>query len=264
MKKKQLVTLLLVVLIVMIGTLAGCAAPKGNNASDKRWYSQNMRSEAVQQLYRFEPSARSEIANAPGYAVFEAVQTQFLIASTGNASGIVRDNQTGVDTYMSAFSGGAGFGLGVKGFRAIIIFKERSIMNEFVNNGWVFGVSGTADAKAGDDGGSISGAANFDDRMKVYTFTDTGLMAGASLRGVKVWKNKELNINISSTTNESLAVKELRTPEYIVKHGDSLWQISAKLLGDGNRYREIIELNKEAIQDEKSISVGMHLKMPCK
>jgi nucleoid-associated protein YgaU len=71
-------------------------------------------------------------------------------------------------------------------------------------------------------------------------------------------------IDISSTINESMTVKELRTTEYIVKHGDSLWQISVKLLGDGNRYREIIELNKEAIQDEKSISVGTHLKIPCK
>ena len=264
MKKNQSLALLLAFLIGTMSTLTGCAAPKGSTASEKRIYSHNMRSEALHQLYLHQPGARAEIAGAPGYAVFEAVQTQILITSTGNASGIVRDNQTGADTYMSAFSGGAGFGLGVKGFRAIIIFKERSIMNEFVNNGWVFGVSGTADAKAGDDGGSISGAANFDDRMKVYTFTDTGLMAGASLRGTKVWKNEELNINISSTTNESLAVKELRTPEYIVKHGDTLWQISAKLLGDGNRYREIIELNKEAIQDENSISVGMHLKMPCK
>jgi lipid-binding SYLF domain-containing protein len=193
MKKNQLFTLLLAVLIGTISTLTGCAAPKGYNASDKRIHSQDMRYEALRQLFLYEPSARTEINNAPGYAVFEAVQTQFLIASTGNASGIVRDNQTGADTYMSAFSGGAGFGLGVKGFRAIVIFKERSIMNEFVNNGWVFGVSGTADAKAGDDGGSVSGAANFDDRMKVYTFTDTGLMAGASLRGVKVWKDKKLN-----------------------------------------------------------------------
>ena len=264
MKTKTTYLLLLAVLISMISTLSGCASPKGSTGMEKREFAQSMRSKALNQLYSHEPGARNEIAVAPGYAVFEAVQTQILITSMGNAYGIVRDNQIGSDTYMSAFSGGAGFGLGVKGFRAIVIFKERSIMNEFVNNGWVFGVSGTADAKAGDDGGSISGAANFDDRMKVYTFTDTGLMAGASLRGVKVWKNKELNINISSTTNESLAVKEPRTPEYIVKHGDTLWQISAKLLGDGNRYREIIELNKEAIQDENSISVGMHLKMPCK
>ena len=152
-----------------------------------------MRSEALQQLYSIEPGTRSEIAAAPGYAVFEAVQTQILITSTGNAYGIVRDNQTGAETYMSAFSAGAVLGVGIKVFRAIVIFKERSIMNEFLEKGWVFGASGTADAKLDEDGASASGAAAFDDRMKIYTYTDKGIMAGASLRGIKVWKNKDLN-----------------------------------------------------------------------
>jgi lipid-binding SYLF domain-containing protein len=185
--------LMLSLLAIAVSTLMGCAAPKGSNAFEKRNFTQNMRSKALNQLYSLEPGARSEISTAPGYAVFEAVQTQVLITGIGNASGIVRDNQTGVDTYMSAFGAGAGFGLGVKGYRAIIVFKDRTIMDEFINKGWVFGASGTADAKSGDDGASASGAIPFDDRMKAYTFTDTGLMAGASLRGVKVWKNDELN-----------------------------------------------------------------------
>ena len=66
-------------------------------------------------------------------------------------------------------------------------------MNEFLEKGWVFGASGTADAKLDEDGASASGSAAFDDRMKIYTFTDKGIMAGASLRGVKVWKDKKLN-----------------------------------------------------------------------
>lgn len=193
MKTKTTYLFLLAVLIITTSTLTGCASPKGSTAFDKRAYAQDMRSKALLQLYSHEPGARTEIAAAPGYAVFEAVQTQILITSTGNAYGIVRDNQTGADTYMSAFSAGAGFGVGIKGFRAIVVFKNRAIMNEFIDKGWVFGASGTADAKSGDDGATASGVTAFDDRMKVYTFTDTGLMAGASLRGVKVWKDKELN-----------------------------------------------------------------------
>jgi len=193
MKTKTTILLFLAVIIVPPITLTGCASPQGSNVVEKREYAQDMRSRSLQQLYKFEPGAREEVANSPGYAVFEAVQTQFIITTSGNAYGIVRDNQTGSDTYMSAFSAGAGFGAGIKGFRAIVIFKERSIMNEFVDKGWVFGASGTADAKSGGEGASASGAMSFDNRMKVYTFTDTGLMAGASLRGVKVWKNDELN-----------------------------------------------------------------------
>jgi len=193
MRAKQLFTLLLAVLIGTISTLTGCASPKGSTGMEKRVYVRDMRTDALLQLYSHEPGARAEIAAAPGYAVFEAVQAQFLITSTGNAYGIVRDNQTSTDTYMSAFSGGAGFGLGVKGFRAIVVFKDRATMNEFVSKGWVFGATGTTDAKSETKGGSASGAMAFGDGMKVYTFTDKGLMAGASLRGVKVWKDKKLN-----------------------------------------------------------------------
>ena len=64
---------------------------------------------------------------------------------------------------MSAFSAGAGFGAGVKGFHAVIVFKDRAVMNEFVNEGWAFGASGTADAKSNTDGGSVSAAAAFDE-----------------------------------------------------------------------------------------------------
>ena len=94
---------------------------------------------------------------------------------------------------MKAFSGGAGLGLGIKSYRAIVVFKDRDVMDEFVNKGWVFGAHGTADAMNKGDGATTSGAASFDSRLKIYTFTKSGLMAGASLRGVKVWKNKDLN-----------------------------------------------------------------------
>ena len=99
-----------ILLAVMISTLTGCASPKGSTIWDKRAYTQDMRSEALRQLYSYEPGARDEIAMAPGYGVFEAVQSQFLITGTGNAYGIVRDNRTNQDTHMSAFSAGAMYG----------------------------------------------------------------------------------------------------------------------------------------------------------
>ena len=191
--KTKITCLVLLAVMICISTLAGCASPEGSTGMEKRASVQTMRSQSLAQLYQLEPDARREIAAAPGYAVFEAVQTQILITSTGNAYGIVHDNQTSADTYMSAFSGGAGFGLGVKGFRAIVVFKDRAVMDDFIEKGWVFGASATADDTSRGEGASSSGMAVFDKRLKVYTFTDKGLMAGASLRGVKVWKDKKLN-----------------------------------------------------------------------
>lgn len=49
---------------------------------------------------------------------------------------------------------------------------------------------------------------------------------------------------------------------YTVKEGDSLWDIAASQLGDGNRYKEIIKLNPNVSTDGKNLAVGTKLKMP--
>lgn len=180
--------------VVSLVMFSGCASPKGETAFDKQGHVQDMRSEALEILYSKEPALKGEVANAPGYAVLDLVQTQFLITSFGNGYGVVRDNLSGRDTYMSAFGLGAGLGVGVKGYRALIIFEDREVMHKFVEDGWAFSASGTADAKVDDTGGSVSGAAAFTSGLKVRVFTSTGLMLGGSLRGGKVWKDDDLNI----------------------------------------------------------------------
>jgi nucleoid-associated protein YgaU len=47
---------------------------------------------------------------------------------------------------------------------------------------------------------------------------------------------------------------------YVVKRGDTLWEIAAAKLGDGGRYRELAKLNKLA--DPGAISAGQVLKLP--
>jgi len=51
---------------------------------------------------------------------------------------------------------------------------------------------------------------------------------------------------------------------YTIKDSDSLWQIAVKQLGDGNRYKEIIKLNKNVLNDGNSLVVGTKIKLPAK
>ncbi len=50
--------------------------------------------------------------------------------------------------------------------------------------------------------------------------------------------------------------------EYVVKENDTLWKIALKHLGDGNRYDEIVQLNKTMNPDH--LVVGTKLKLPAK
>jgi nucleoid-associated protein YgaU len=51
---------------------------------------------------------------------------------------------------------------------------------------------------------------------------------------------------------------------YVVKDGDSLWDIASEQLGQGVRYTEISKLNTDILNDEDSIKVGMRLRLPAK
>ena len=50
--------------------------------------------------------------------------------------------------------------------------------------------------------------------------------------------------------------------EYSVQRNDSLYKIAQSQLGDGNRWREILELNKDSIKDPSLIYVGQKFKLP--
>jgi nucleoid-associated protein YgaU len=51
---------------------------------------------------------------------------------------------------------------------------------------------------------------------------------------------------------------------YTIKSGDTLSKIAKAHLGDGNRYMEIFNLNKDVLKNPDLIKVGQKIKMPAK
>ena len=49
---------------------------------------------------------------------------------------------------------------------------------------------------------------------------------------------------------------------YTIVSGDTLWGISAKFLGNGSKYMEIFEANREVIEDPDKIFVGQKIRIP--
>ena len=49
---------------------------------------------------------------------------------------------------------------------------------------------------------------------------------------------------------------------YTIESGDTLWAIAAKFLGNGSKYPEIFEANREVIEDPDKIFVGQKIRIP--
>lgn len=71
---------------------------------------------------------------------------------------------------------------------------------------------------------------------------------------------------IPSSDDDSTSSKNNSCETYTVESGDTLWKISADLLGDGSRYKEIIDANKDtytSLKTSNSLKAGWELKVGC-
>jgi nucleoid-associated protein YgaU len=67
----------------------------------------------------------------------------------------------------------------------------------------------------------------------------------------------------SSMTRSASASEPHQEPGvYRVREGDTLMEIASQVLGTSKRWREILELNRDKLKDERSLKVGMELRMP--
>ena len=139
--------------IIMVFVLtSGCAIMGSKPAKDKRAIVMDMKEKVLQELYKSRPDTRALIAKSAGYGVFANANVKVVIASFGGGYGVIKNNKTGHSTYMRVGELGAGVGLGIKDFRAVIIFHNQKTLHQFVNHGWNFGGHVDAAAKAGNKG----------------------------------------------------------------------------------------------------------------
>jgi len=185
--------LLLVSLTVL---LTQCTAVGGKNLSsdvvERREAIQAMRQDVLTQLYGVKPDVKSQIENSTGYAVFSNANLNLIFASFGGGIGVVHENKSGTDTYMNMGEIGFGLGAGIKDFRAVFVFHNKSALRRFVDKGWTFGGQADAAAIAGDMGAAVSGEAVIDN-VTVYQITKSGLVLQAMVKGTRYWKNADLN-----------------------------------------------------------------------
>ena len=215
-RRVRLVTLVLVGVALV---LPGCMRPKGASVAEKRDYVNDMRDEALADLYKRDPTLRGKVQSAAGYAVFSNLAGGFFVLSTGQGYGVAHDNRTRRDTYMRMGELGAGMGLGMRHFRGVYVFHNAANFRTFVDSGWEFGGDANVAAMAGEQGvaggaegravgggvsaggaGSVGagkqgagGAGSGGSGIEVYELTESGLIARAGVAGTKYWKDSDLN-----------------------------------------------------------------------
>jgi len=177
--------------------LAGGAFAAEDKAT-KQAEVQKKTQEALERFYKAKPELKDAVAKAPGYGIFTTYGFSFGLGGSGG-SGIVHDNKTKHNTYMSVGGASAGLQLGASQPEVLFVFHSASAMNTFIAKGWTGGAEATASAGAGDKsvgggkGANTGGSTTGDAAATTYTMTKNGLEAGVAVGGSKFWKDKDLN-----------------------------------------------------------------------
>ena len=178
---------------LVLALLGGCTSA-GLTARDpevRRQAILDMRDEVLIDLYAMRPDTEAQIFSAVGFAVFSNASVG-LIVNVGGGVGIVRNNNTGEDTYLRMGEVGVGLGAGVTDIRLVIVFHSNDALQRFTEAGFTVGVDADAAARAGELGAAI-GAEAIADNVTVYQITESGLALQASLQGARYWYDPDLN-----------------------------------------------------------------------
>jgi lipid-binding SYLF domain-containing protein len=165
----------------------------GKTLDEKRAERLKISNDTLQLLYKHAPEAKEMIANSYGYAAFSNVGVNIVLLSAEGGTGVAHVNSTGKNTYMNMASGGVGFGLGIKDFRAVFLFENKEVFERFVNEGWEANAQADAAAKLADKGDAYGAAITVAPGIRLYKLTQNGLALQATIQGTKYWKDNDLN-----------------------------------------------------------------------
>jgi lipid-binding SYLF domain-containing protein len=180
--------ILLVALMVMTVAVASAAS-----VEEKRQAIRNETRETLDKLYSVQPKARNAVENAAGYAAFTITDAKLVFFGGGGGKGMLVNNGTGQETFMRTADVQIGFGLGIKRYDVLFVFGTTKALSDFGNNGWDLGGQATLAATDSVAGGSLQGAVAVSPDIWMYQLTDKGLEASITVRGIRYYKDKDLN-----------------------------------------------------------------------
>jgi len=88
---------------------------------------------------------------------------------------------------------GLGPGIGVKDFKAVLIFKNKQTFNDFLDGDWEFGGHADAAAKSDEKGAAVGGEIYVKDDIEIYQLTEAGIALQATAAGTYFREYAELN-----------------------------------------------------------------------
>ena len=185
--------MLATVLLCMFTVTTAFASSKDSVAEQRRQINA-LHDKTLAKLYKKYPHARRIIEEeCYAYATLSNSGVKVLLFGSSHGRGLAYNYQTGEKVYLRMKELFAGLGLGAKEYDLIFLINTRQAWDDFIAGKTRFGASAEASANDGVSGGSFEGADYVAPGVWVYQMTTKGLALEATLKGIKIYKDKKLN-----------------------------------------------------------------------
>jgi len=165
--------------------LAGCAStnPQQSSGGTGALTIDARVDETMEFLFRSYPATRNIASRSVAQLVMPVITKAGFIIGAAYGTGALRQDGITVD-YYSAASGTIGYQIGAQQFSHVLLFMSQDALRRFRTSSG-FEVDLEAEYAFVDAGGNLSAQQFENAEVIAFVFGQTGLAAGASLRGTK-------------------------------------------------------------------------------
>lgn len=163
------------------------------SADEQRTEINALHDRTLKNLYEKFPHANRVIDNCYAYATLSNTGIKIGIFGDAHGRGIAINNDTGERVYLKMAEQSAGIGLGVKEYDLIFVISSREAWDDFLAGKIRFSAEADAAANDGVTGASMEGATYVAPGVWVYQTTTKGVALEATIKGMKIWRDKKLS-----------------------------------------------------------------------
>ncbi|WOT06165.1 lipid-binding SYLF domain-containing protein [Shewanella youngdeokensis] len=179
----QLKTLKLAAIAVPL-LLAGCAT--GNTPDAKKANARQETQNALQEIYKEHPAAKSAVSQSVGHVICTGNNTYLFALSTGGGVCVLHEGSK--QTYYRFATGGVGAGIGWKQVAFVQAFMNKAALTRYKESGFEGQAQAEASAKYEENGEQVSANQSVDlTGVKTYQVNLLGAAAQATVQGYKYW-----------------------------------------------------------------------------
>ncbi len=182
---KKILSLSIFILVLV----TGCSTMTAKEKTNKRIELDTMATKAVDSLKQKEADLQGKLDNSLAYGVANMKVTKVPMVGAGGGEGVLVIKKTQERIYFTVSRFDIGGGWGARGYKALMVFNDQKILDEWKDGKWIFEAGAEASAGSAAAQGSSAGE---NKGFTMHILPEAGASATATARVIKVQINKDL------------------------------------------------------------------------